>query len=91
MSFNCAAGCAPAASVQMRMSSMIEVCCACRKSAERVSSAMRAIGPDIEALEEAEAEGVVARQPVHALLLEQQHAIEARAPPWRPWPCPCGP
>ena len=35
-----------------------------------------AIGADIEALEEAEAERVVARQPIHAVLREEQQAVE---------------
>ena len=35
-----------------------------------------AVAADIEALEEAEAEAVVAGKPVVALLREQQHAIE---------------
>ncbi|KAI9881692.1 MAG: hypothetical protein M1823_006597, partial [Watsoniomyces obsoletus] len=38
-----------------------------------------AVGEDHEALEEAEAEGVVARQPIHALLLEQEHRVEPLA------------
>ena len=36
----------------------------------------RAVGLDHQALEEAEAERVVAGQPVHALLREQQHGVE---------------
>ena len=36
-----------------------------------------AIGAEIEALEKAEAEGVIAREIIHALLLEHQQAVEA--------------
>jgi hypothetical protein len=61
MSFNCAAGLAPAASVQMRMSSMIEVCCAWLQIRRARQQRQLAIGAEIEALEEAEAEGVIAR------------------------------
>ncbi len=35
-----------------------------------------ALGPEIEALEEAEAEAVIAGQVIHALLLEHQQAIK---------------
>ena len=55
---------------------MLEVCCAWRRSAERVSSATRPSRADVEALEEAEAETVVAGQPIVALLREQQQAVE---------------
>ena len=60
----------------MRMSVEVEVCCAWRRSAERVSSAMRPSARDDEALEEAEAERVVAGEPVHRFLLEEQQAVE---------------
>jgi hypothetical protein len=46
------------------------------QSAERVSSATSPDFLDDHALEEAEAERVVAGQPVHALLREQQHGVE---------------
>jgi len=35
-----------------------------------------AIGAEIEALEKAEAEGVIAREIIHALLLEHEQAVE---------------
>ena len=58
------------------MFSMIEVWRAWRRSAERVSSTIEPSAFTTRRLEEAEAERVVAGQPVHALLREQQHGVE---------------
>ena len=60
----------------MRMSAMFDVCCAWRRSAERVRRAVRAVDRHDETLEEAEAERVEAGEPIHRFLLEQQQGVE---------------
>ena len=70
-----AAGLLPSRSTQMRTSSMIEVCSAWRRSGAREQHQI-AVGAQHQTLEEAVAERVVAGQPVHALLLEQQQRIQ---------------
>ncbi len=49
-----------------------------------------AVGADVEALEEAEAERVVAGQPIHAVLREEQHAVELPRCQRAREPQPCG-
>ena len=70
------AGSAFSRSVQISMCSMLEVWRACLRSAERVISTIEPSALTTSALEEAKAEGVVAGQPVHALLREKQHGVE---------------
>ena len=56
---------------------MREVKRACSRSAERVRSDEPAVGGQHQRLEVDVAEGVVAGQPVHALLAEDQQRVEA--------------
>ena len=67
---------------------MIEVCSAWRRSGARVEQDQIAVRPQHQTLEEAVAEGVVAGEPVHALLLEHQQPVQPARRHRRQHPAP---